>query len=216
MRNRCCPMYRRANGRKSICRLTRRMISIPTSCASRAGRSVPGIGGTAGERILSDGQMDARNGHPVGNSLQPGETCGRALSVGTTAAALSIPKTAAAVWSRCGMASSRARALQCALKPLPARILIDDRGRVTGLGRRDTRRKEHDRLQGIGFGQRRLFREPCHARAVPRRRLGSGESARHEIQHRRRHPDGAGHRRPTVRPLERRPRDADRRGRGRL
>ncbi len=52
-----------------------------------------------------------------------------------------------------------------------------------------------------GAGVRRLRGQPRMAGALSRPGLGHGEGARHPLQHRRRHPHGARHRRAALRPV---------------
>ena len=66
----------------------------------------------------------------------------------------------------------------------------------------DRRGHRDDQRRGRGAGGRRLRGESRDAHALPRRQLGAGARAGHALQHRRRHPHGARHRRLALGALE--------------
>ena len=80
---------------------------------------------------------------------------------------------------------------------LPDRRRRRHQGRAREARRQDRRR--HGQVRGAGG--RRLPGQRRDAHALPRARLGAGQGARHPLQHRRRHPHGARHRRHADRQL---------------
>ena len=73
--------------------------------------------------------------------------------------------------------------------------LLFDGVRVIGRARPPRRRRERHPRQGRGARLRRLRGQPGMAHALPRAGLGPRQGARHPLQHRRRPPHGARHRR---------------------
>ena len=88
------------------------------------------------------------------------------------------------------------------------RLVTDERGAVTGVVVRSAAGTETIECQGRGPGRGRLRGQCRDAHALSRPGLGAGARARHALQHRRRHPHGARHRRAALGALERLPRRA--------
>ena len=80
-------------------------------------------------------------------------------------------------------------------------LIRDDKGRVTGVQALSPQGTRVQR-QGGGARLRQLRGQSADARALPRPRLGHGARARRAVQHRRRPPDGAQHRRHAARQLD--------------
>ena len=88
------------------------------------------------------------------------------------------------------------------------RLVTDERGAVTGVVVRSPAGTETIESKARGPGRGRLRGQCRDAHAVSRPGLGAGARARNALQHRRRHPHGARHRRAALGALERLPRRA--------
>ena len=157
-------------------------------------RSRPGR--AAGQAQPRHPALDARQGRALRADLRPAGVQGRRqVQVLGRADGRGLAAAGPAWSTRCTRRAAQERHRRSATRPRALALIARRRRRARRARARTTARPRDVRAAAVVLAARRLRGQRRMAHALSRARLGPRQGARHALQHRRRHPHGARHRR---------------------